>query len=187
MDETQGFLYLGHSNWTIYSLLSWFCHKYFPTSSSLYWGSHFLLPQRGENENKGFTLKCVKHRGFCTMGIQIGPFAACWADFVPEFFNHPDLYTGAPISYYPREGKMRKRESPNNWSDTEVSVPRAFKLDHLQPVELILFHNFSTFLSFILGLQFLITPERGRREAAGAENWKKGITQNWTRHKGFYT
>ena len=32
-----------------------------------------------------------------------------------------------------------------------VSVLGAFILDHLQPVELILFHKFSTFFTFILG------------------------------------
>ena len=77
MDEPQGFLYLGHSNWTICSLLSWFCSLNFPTSSSSYWGAHFLLPQRGENEKKGITQKWMRHRGFCTWGIQTGPFAAC--------------------------------------------------------------------------------------------------------------
>ena len=30
VDETQGFMYLGHSNWPISSLLSWFCSKIFP-------------------------------------------------------------------------------------------------------------------------------------------------------------
>ena len=35
------------------------------------------------------------------------------------------------------------------------------------------------------GLPFLITPERGRKEAAGAENGEKGITQKWMRHRGF--
>ena len=55
MDETQEFQYLEHSNWTICSLLIWFCYKFFPTSWSLYWGAHFLLPQRAEDAEKGFT------------------------------------------------------------------------------------------------------------------------------------
>ena len=46
--ETQGFECLGYSNWTIYSLLSQFCSLTFPTSTSLYWGAQFLLPQREE-------------------------------------------------------------------------------------------------------------------------------------------
>ena len=99
MDETQRFMYLRHSNWT---------------SCSLYWGAHFLLPQRGENGKKGITPKWMRHRGFCTLGIQTGPFAACVADFVQQFFQLPHLYTGKPVSYYPREGKMRKRKSPQN-------------------------------------------------------------------------
>ena len=36
-------------------------------------------------------------------------------------------------------------------SDTEVSDPGAFKLDHLQPVKLILSKIVPTFLIFILG------------------------------------
>ena len=49
VNEIQGFLSLGHSNWTICSLLSRFCSKIFPLFRSLYWGSLFLLPQREEN------------------------------------------------------------------------------------------------------------------------------------------
>ena len=58
-----------------------------------------------------------------------------------------------------------------------VSVPWAFKLDHLQPVELILFHNFSNFLIFILGSPFLITPESGK--------WEKGIHPKMDETQGF--
>ena len=48
-------------------------------------------------------------------------------------------------------------------------------MDHSQPVKLILFQNFSNFLTFILGLPFLIPQERGREEAAGAGNGEKGL------------
>ena len=76
-------LYLGHSNWTICSLSSWFCSQIFPSSWSLYWGVQFLItPKRGENVKKGFTQKWMRHRGFCTRGIQSGSFGARWADFV---------------------------------------------------------------------------------------------------------
>ena len=44
LSETQGFECLGHSNWTIFRLLSQFCFLKFPTSRSLYWGAQFLLP-----------------------------------------------------------------------------------------------------------------------------------------------
>ena len=79
LSETQGFECLGHSNWTICSLLSQFCSLNFPTSTSLYWGAQFLLPQREESwkwEN-GILPTCVRHRGLGSWGIQTGPYAAC--------------------------------------------------------------------------------------------------------------
>ena len=48
LSVTQGFECLGHSNWTICSLLSQFCSLNFPTSTSLYWVAQLLLPQREE-------------------------------------------------------------------------------------------------------------------------------------------
>ena len=42
-------------------------------------------------------------RGFSTWGIQTGPIAACKDDFVPKYSKLPDLYTGSPIPYYPRQ------------------------------------------------------------------------------------
>ena len=42
-----------------------------------------------------------------------------------------------------------------------VSVLGAFKLDQLQPVELILFHNFPAFLIFILGSPIPYYPREG--------------------------
>ena len=110
LDETQGFLYLGHSNWTICSLLSWFCHTHFPSSWSLYWGVQFLITPESGNGKKGFTQKWMRHRGFCTWGIQTGPVAVDKADFVPKFFQLPDLYTGTPFLITPQL-KMRKRDS----------------------------------------------------------------------------
>ena len=65
--------------------------------------------------------------------------------------------------------------SPGKWNGTgpeihkwhQLSVPGAFKLDHLQPFRPILFWNFSNFFTFILGNQFLL-PQR-------ANNGKRGI------------
>ena len=54
VNETQGFLTLGHSNWTICSLLSWFCSIKFPTFSLSFWGVQFLItPGRGRKEAAG--------------------------------------------------------------------------------------------------------------------------------------
>ena len=57
---------------------------------------------KAENEKKGITQKWMRHRGFCTWGIQTGPFAVGKADFVSTNFQLPDLYIGKPIAYYPR-------------------------------------------------------------------------------------
>ena len=71
------FLYLGHSSWTICSLLSWFSSKMFPSSWSLYWEVQFPITPESGNGEKGFSQKWMIHRGFCTWGIQTGLFAAC--------------------------------------------------------------------------------------------------------------
>ena len=60
--------------------------------------------------------------------------------------------------------KMRKRNSPQPDWEKKVSVPGAFKLDHVQPI---LFWNFSNILTFILGSPFLL-PQR-------ANKWERGI------------
>ena len=89
VNETQWFLTLGHSNWTICSLLSWFCSWNFPTSYLSSWEVQlFITPERGRakggrsmgikwGKEKGITQKWMRHRGFWHWGIQIGPFAAC--------------------------------------------------------------------------------------------------------------
>ena len=70
--------------------------------------------ERGWKWDKGFTQKWMTHRGFSTWGIQTGPFAACWTDFVPKFYHPSDLYSGEANSLLPqREGlEMRKGIHP---------------------------------------------------------------------------
>ena len=62
---------------------------------------------------------------------------------------------------------------------SRVSVPGAFKLDHMQPFKPILFRTFSNFFTFILGSQFLL-PQR-------ANNGKGKFSQLpiWMRLRGF--
>ena len=90
-----------------------------PSSSSKLRGwslcTHILPFTWGNSKGWWWPLKHQKldeTLGFCTRGIQAGPLAACWADFVTNIFLLPHLYTGAPISYYPREGEKRKMDSP---------------------------------------------------------------------------
>ena len=57
MDETEGFQCLGHSNWTICSLLSQFCFPNFPNFSLLSWETNSYYPRerKAENRKREFT------------------------------------------------------------------------------------------------------------------------------------
>ena len=60
---------------------------------------------------------------------------------------------------------MGKGDLPRNGCDTGVSVLGAFKLDHLQPVQLILSPNFYTFLPYVLGSPIPYYPrENGKMD-----------------------
>ena len=93
--------------------------------------------------------------------------------------NFFDLYTGESNSLLLQRVEMRKRDSPKNGRDTEGSVLGAFKLDNLQPVELILSHNVSIILIFILGSPIPYYPREWKLE--------KEFTQKWMSHWGFCT
>ena len=78
-----------------------------------------------------------------------------FSNFLPFILERPILITPE------RERlKMGKWNSPN-LSETQVFlVHGVFKLDHLQPVEPMLFPKFSNFSNLILERPILITPER---------------------------
>ena len=52
-------------------------------------GRHFLLPQRANYEKREFSQlqKWTRQRGLSAWGIQSGPFAACWVNFVSKNFQ----------------------------------------------------------------------------------------------------
>ena len=52
---------------------------------------------------------------FCTWGIRIGPFEACYTDFVPNNFNHPELYTGESNSLLPQRAENEKKGFTHKW------------------------------------------------------------------------
>ena len=85
------------------------------------------------------------------------------------------------ISYYPRRPIMRKGNSPNsrNGLDRGVWVPGAFKLDHLHPVEPILFSKFYNFFTLILG------PNSYYPRGLIMEKREFSHLQKWTRERGF--
>ena len=85
-------------------------------------------------------------------------------------------YWGAN-SYYPRGLIIRKGDSANfrNGWNKGIWVPWAFKLVHLQPLEPLLFQEFSNFCTFILGGQFLL-PQRANNQERGfcqLQKWMK--------------
>ena len=76
---------------------------------------------------------------------------------------------------------MRKGNSSNfqYGQDRGVSVPGAFKLDHLQPVKPILFWEIFNFFTLILGSPFLL-PQRANYKKGEFSQFKK-----WMRQRGF--
>ena len=89
----------------------------------------------------------MTQKGFWPWDIQTGPFAAFEAYFVPKLFYlfHPAPHN-KPFLIAPRERRKEgaraengKREFFKSEWHQGVSDLGAFKLDHLQPAELILF------------------------------------------------
>ena len=158
--------------------------------------THLTLPTcthilYAENREKGITQKRIRHMVFWPWGIQTGPFGACWADFVPKIATFSPFILVDHISYYPGQREERKEgagaENGNKedaglrqW-DTGFSDPGAFKLDHLEPVELILFQKIFTFLPIILKAPISNYP---REKEEGRSNGEKGINQG-NHPKGF--
>ena len=87
----------------------------FPSSWALCWGSHFLLPQRWENEKKLFTQNQMRHRGFCIWDIRPGVL-----DHLQSVKLIPELYTLESGSYFlfPQRGKKWEKWIRTKWDDT---------------------------------------------------------------------
>ena len=135
-----------------------------------YWERE-ILPTSNMDETEGF--QCLGHSNW-TICRPLSPFCS-------EIFSTFSLSYWGAHSYYPRGPIMGKGNSPSSqygW-DWGVSLPGAFKLDHLQAFKPILFWNFSNFLTFILGSPFLL-PQR-------ANNEKGEFSQLpiWMRLRGF--
>ena len=153
-----------NSNWTICSPWSQFCSEIFQTFDFDTWSS---LPMAFKLDHfqpvepilfwnfSNFWLWYLKLTAY---GIQTGPFVACWANFVWKFFHlfililgsqclwHSNLTICSMLSQFCSE--MFQTFDFDTWS----SLPIAFKLDHLQPVEPILFWNVSNFWLWYLKL-----------------------------------
>ena len=133
---------------------------YFCNFCTFILGSHFLLPQRTNNGERGIlpTSKLNETEGFQYLGHSNWTICSPLSHFCFQIFpSFPPSYWEAN-SYYPRGPIIGKGNSSNfkiGW-DRGLSVPGAFKLDHLQPIEPLLFPDFSNFFTFILGGQFLL-------------------------------
>ena len=87
-------------------------------------GAQFLLPQKANNEKGEFSQlqKRMVRGGFCAWGIQTGPFAACWANFVLKFFQFFHFYPGRPIIITPERGWLKM----GKWDSHNLSVREGF-------------------------------------------------------------
>ena len=133
----------------LFSLSFWGAHSYYPRGPIMGVWRNFPFPNMDDTEG----IECLGHSNW-TICSPLSPFCS-------EIFPTFSLSYWGAHSYYPRGLIMRKGNSLNsrNGWDRGVSVPWAFKLDHLQPIKPILFWKFSNLFTFILGSPFLITPE----------------------------
>ena len=116
------------------------------------------------DETEGFG--CLRHSNWTICSLL--------SHFSPNFSTFSLIYWEAN-SYYPRGQIMRKGNSSNsrNGLDRGVSVPGAFKLDHLHPVKPILFSKFYNFFTFILEANSYY-PRGLIMRKGNSPNFKKG-------------
>ena len=115
LDETGGLLCLGHSNWTICSLISHFCPKMFENFPLSYWGPILITPD-GQLSEKGIlpAPKLDETEGFHCLGHSNWTICSLLSPFFSENFStFPLSYWGAN-SYYPRGPIIRKGSSSNS-------------------------------------------------------------------------
>ena len=123
----------------------------------------------------------MNHRGFIAWGIQTGPFAACWANFVLKFFQLFTFILGAQCLWHSNWticsllSQFCSEIFPTFDFHTWCSVPGAFKLDHLQPIEPILFWNVSYFW-----FSYLVLNAWGIKTGSFAACWANFVLKLFT-------
>ena len=159
VNETQGFMTLWHSNWTICSLLNWFRSKKFPpfnrafhNNPIIYTAERGIKEGTGQKMGKGTSSKVNETRGSLILGHSNWTICSLLSWFGSKTFhpfslashNNPILYTAERG----RKGQGRQlgEGTLHKWVRHWGPSPCAFKLDHLQPVKLILFQKKSYFL-----------------------------------------
>ena len=199
VDETQGFQYLGHSKWTICSLLNWFCSKHLQLFALHTGRSNCLLPQK-EAERKQQGQKMGKRElpeswwdtGFSVLGaFKMEPLASVNLILFQKISN--SIHTGISNSVLPQREEERKqqgqkmgeRESSKSGWDTGVSVLEEFKLDHLQPVKTDFVPKMSNFLPFIMGGPIPYYPRERKKGSSRGRKWETGTHPKVDETQGF--
>ena len=159
MDETREFQWFGHSNWTKYKQLSKKIYKNFQSSRPLYWGLPFL---NTPGWRKGKMQKVVSHPStnrakHCLTSVTGRELVLPWGHglCLEERTKRCRVGMQSWESWVSHISGFLKR--------IRISVPGAFKLDHSEQVEPILFWNFSKCFIFILEGQFLL-PQSANSE-----------------------
>ena len=112
LSKTEGFECLGHSIWTICSLLSQFCSPNFPTFSLSYWRANSYYPRL--KMGKWNYPNLSETEGFECLGHSIWTICSLFSQICsPKFTTFSLLYWRAN-SYYPRGLRMGKGNSHNS-------------------------------------------------------------------------
>ena len=197
MDETQGFLYLGHSNWTICSLLRIFGSKMFPPSNSLRGGVEILLPQSWKWE-KWVHRIMDESQWFLSSGHSNWTFCSLWSGFCSKMFP-PSRSVYWRVQFLLPQRRKREKGIHQKMDETQgflslwysnwtiCSLLSGFYTGESNSyyVKWILFQNVSTLLIFILVTPILINPELKMRKRDSSKNgWDTWFLylghSNWT-------
>ena len=179
MDKTEGFQCLGHSNWTLCSLLSQFCSPNFPPFSLSYWRPILITPDSGRLKMGKME---ISQPEWHTRVLVPGAFKLDHlSQFCSENFPRFWLWYWEANSYYPRERKAENGKMDFSHSEWE----RGFQClgnsnwticSHLSQFSSPDFPTFS--LLYWRGKFLLSQREEGWK-------WENGILPTWARHKAF--
>ena len=101
------------------TLLSQFYFTNFTTFKLLYWGANSYYPRgwMAENWKNGNLPLWVRERDFSAWGIQTGPIAAFYANFVPQILQFIQFHAGRPILITPEGGRLKMRKGKSSELD----------------------------------------------------------------------
>ena len=139
--------------------------QYFCNIFTFILGSHFLLPQRANNEKREFSQlqNWMRQRVLSAWAIHPGPLWASWAKIWVKTFDHLDLYTGAPYFLLPPEerkgtDKVQKSKVANSTQCSQaVSHPSTNRAQHC--------------LTSVIGRELVYSMWYGRCRNSRVKSW----------------